>query len=133
MHSMQFKVGPAPGYSREQTAQQARQVLGSTATQFGMAESDGPFWIKGAFCLFSEPTNHQTSRLRALWYGARFVDNSVVIDGRMWNPGCDRERRRVFERVEMALGTGLTNTFGSRVASIEKPNERIPMERIEKP
>ncbi len=132
MHSLQFQVNPAPGNTREQTAQETRQVLHATATEFDLKESNGPFWVKGAFCLFSEPTNSQTSPLRALWYGARFVDNSVVIDGRMWNPGCVRERRRAFERVQTALGSRLTNAFGTRVTGLEKYSDRIPVERLEK-
>ncbi len=132
MHSMQFQVDPGSGYTQEQAAQEARQVLHATATEFNLQESNGPFWAKGAFCLFSEPTNNRTSPLRALWYGARFVDTRVVIDGGMWNPGCDRERRRAFERVQTALGSRLTNTFATRVRGIEKYSDRIPVERLEK-
>ncbi len=131
MHTMQFKVDPAPAYEHEQTAQETHEVLRATASEFGLEESNRPFWVKGAFCLFSERTNNQTSPLRALWYGARLVDNSVVVDGGMWNPGCVRERRRVFERVQMALGARLTNTFATRVRATEKHNDRIPVERLE--
>ena len=132
MHSMQFKVSPAAAYTREQTAQQTRQVLDSTAIEFGLNESNGPFYVKGAFCLYVEPANAETTPLRTLWLGARFVDDSVVIDGRMWSPGCARERRRLFERVESVLGNRLTNAFGTRVMGIEKCEDQIPTQTVEK-
>jgi hypothetical protein len=129
---MQFKVGPASGYTREQTAQETRAVLHATATEYKLEEKNGPFWVKGSFCLFAEPTNSEVRSIRALWFGARFVDDSVVIDGGMWNPGCVRERNRTFERVQMALGSRLTNTFGNRVTGIEKYTDRIPVEWVKK-
>lgn len=131
MHSMQFRVSPATA-TGEQTAQQTRQVLDSTATEFGLNQSNGPFHVKGAFCLYVESANAQVTPIRTLWFGARFVDDSVVIDGRMWNPGCARDRRRLFERVESVLGTRLTNAFGTRVIEIKKHEDQIPTQAIEK-
>lgn len=81
--------------------------------------------------MYVEPASAQVTPIRTLWFGARFVDESIVIDGGMWDPGCDRERRRFFERVESFLGTGLTNAFGSRVIGIEKYENRIPSQTEE--
>jgi hypothetical protein len=132
MHSMQFRVSPGTADTHEQTAQQTRQVLDSTATEFGLSQKDGPFYVKGAFCLYVESPNAQATPVRTLWLGARFVDDSVVIDGRMWNPGCGRGRGRLFERVESDLGTRLTNAFGIRVIEIKKYQDQIPTQVVEK-
>jgi hypothetical protein len=82
--------------------------------------------------MFLEPTNSATPPWRTLWYGARTVDDLIVVDAGLWNPGCVRQRRRFFLRTQALLGTRLTNAFGQRVVSIEKYADRIPTESIEK-
>src|SRR5690349_8961098 len=85
MHSMQFKVSPGAAYTREQIVEQTRQVLDSTATEFGLNKSDRPLLVKGAFCSYVESTNAQVTPIRMLWFGARVVDGFIVVDGGMWN------------------------------------------------
>ncbi len=133
MHSTQFRISPATGTTTEQEKQETRkvtEVLRSTADVFGFEDHTTNTTIKGAFCCFTESTNNLPFAHWALFYDGRTVGGSIVVDVNLWNPGCARNRRKLFLQVERSLTTGLTKTFGQRVVAIKNYADQIPIEHV---
>ena len=129
LHSTQFHICPNTSSKIEEPAVQQRDVmpvLRDAATQLGLEERNWPLRVNGAFCLFSEPTNGLSSGNNALWFGARSAGALIIVDTGLWNPGCKRERRLLFEHADRVLESNLLNAFPQRVIRLEKDDDRIP-------
>lgn len=135
LHNSQYHICSSTGYYSEEPDQRAREimpVLRAAAAQLGLEERNWPLQVNGAFCIFSEPTNHLPKAARALWFGARTAHYLVVVDAGLWNPGCSSERRRLFEQADKLLQSRLLEAFPQRVVRLDDPYEMIPMWPVER-